>query len=233
MKTTSPFQLFVSIFLCIFSFLFSPLQAKDSSEEEIVVQLATEVPLLPMCVGPFQNDASEFSSDYLQSLRSILIFDLNYNGATKVITSQKSDALKALSKEEEFQATCSFDKWKDAHVFYLVKLKMHEKNLSAKVISMNGKSTKLIEGLSFCGDLSKDRRKIHQLADSIMELLFQRQGCAQDHILFTVRRKIPSSDASAPDWTSEIYEADIDGANCKKVASDGAAYLVTPAFLNK
>src|SRR5260221_13854085 len=49
-----------------------PLAAQDKADEEILVQLATEVHLLPILVGPIQNQNSDLPDTYLNSLRSVL-----------------------------------------------------------------------------------------------------------------------------------------------------------------
>jgi TolB protein len=210
----------------IFNLAFTlPVDAKDA-EEEIVVKLTSDAKRLPVYLGPIQSDKSDFPQTFLDSLRSVFAFDINNNGATQIVKKEPQ----FLKDGQNFESAIDFSKCKDADILYIIKMKMEGKSLSCKVISVNGQSTKLIEGISCTGELDKDRKTMHNLADSIHNLLFQKPGIASSRILFTIRKKVPSVKKELT-WTSEVYEADYDGANLKQLTRE-SSYCVTPFFTN-
>lgn len=212
------FSIFIAIFLAL------SFHNSLKAEEELVVKLATEAKLLPIYLGPIQNEKSDFPQNYLDSIRQVLAFDINNNGSTSCLKKEPQ----FLNESKTFESAIDFNKCKEADIFYLIKMKMEGKSLSLKVISVNGKSTKLIEGVSLTGDLDKDRKTIHNLADSIHNLLFQKPGIASSRILFTIRKQVPTNKKELT-FTSEVYEADYDGANLKQLTKEGS-YCVTPFF---
>lgn len=192
-----------------------------AANDEIVVRLATDVQLLQMSMEPIQNEKADFSNEYLKELRDVLLFDMNNNGMTKVVPSKEAIG---------FDAPVDFEKCKEKELFYIIKLKMAGKNLAVKVISVSGKSSKLIEDIACTGTLSLDRKTIHHVADVIHEQLFHKPGIASSRILFTTRAT-PSTDPKKPtEWVSEVFEADYDGANIKQITHENA-YIVTPHFV--
>lgn len=201
-----------------------------TAEDEIVVRLSSESTRLPIFIEAIQGETSELSHDYLQSLRSIFSFDMNYNGMTAVISPKDKKRYQTMSGQEGFDTACDFNKCKDVDVFYVIKMKMDGKSLTSKVISVNGQSVKLIEGITCTGDLSKDRKTIHFLADSICNLLFQKPGIASSRILLTEKKKIQAGPKGEAKWISEIYEADYDGANKKQLTNEDS-YCVTPLYV--
>lgn len=191
-----------------------------AANDEIIVRLATDVQLLQMSMEPIQNEKADFSNEYLKELRDVLLFDMNNNGMTKVVPSKEAIG---------FDAPVDFEKCKDRELFYIIKLKMAGKKLAVKVVSVSGKSTKLIEDIVCTGELSSDRKTIHHVADVIHEQLFHKPGIASSRILFTMRQT-PSTDPEKPSqWTSEVFESDYDGANRKQLTHENA-YIVTPLF---
>lgn len=64
--------------------IFSVLRASD---EEIRVYLNTTSPLEPIYIGQLQSPDNSLSADYLAKLQSVLEFDFNHNGTTKILTS--------------------------------------------------------------------------------------------------------------------------------------------------
>ena len=188
--------LFWFLGLCCFGLCVMPaFSSALSSEEEIRVQLPTESTRLLIVVEPIEGSHSEFDASYLQALRSVLTFDLDHNGFTEVLSASRKNRalLQKLRAQEGFDLACDFGVYGDSGIYYVIKAKVENKNLATKVISINGQSAKLIEGVSLCGELSKDRRAIHCLSDSICQMLFQKPGIASSRILFTERRRVQPS----------------------------------------
>lgn len=193
------------------------------AEEEIFVRLETEAQLIPILICPIQEASSDLPQSHLATLSSIFRSDMSHNGMTKISPLKELAATYA-----GFDLNDDYETLKNVEVFYLIKMKIEGKNLITKVISINGKSVKLIDGISLTGDVSQDRKTIHLLADTIFEVLFQKKGISSHRIVFTVREKKEGAQ-SPPDWQSSLYESDSDGANLKKLALD-SSYCVTPLF---
>ncbi len=198
-------------------FLLLPLQLVASGD--IVVRLATESKLLPIYVTDIKESQSAYSSDYLKQLEGVLRFDLHHNGATQLAENNPEREAKAWGG--------TLDPTTD-RIYYAVTLQMESDKLVARIASLSGKTVQRIGPLSLAGDLSVDRRVMHQLADKIHELLFHKPGIALSKILYTVRQK--SGNRSGQEWLSEVWEADWDGANVRQVTFDGS-YSVMPTYL--
>ena len=64
-----------------------------AADDEVVVLLGSEHALLPTHVASIEAASTDLSADYLSKLQSILIFDLNYNGMTRVVTGKEKDSV--------------------------------------------------------------------------------------------------------------------------------------------
>jgi len=214
--------------ICLLSLLCLFLSHTAFSEEEITVRLATEdSKLIPIFIPPISGENSDFPASYLEDLRSVFTFDMNANGMTEVL---REGSVASISPSEmQYGSTCDLAAWKGAEVYYLIKMKMDGKNLSAKIISINAGSSKLIDGIVVTGDLASDRRIIHRLSDSIHLLLFQKPGIASHTILYSFRAAHPRVKEHDEQWVSEIYEADYDGANARALTHENS-YCITPIW---
>ncbi len=200
--------------LFLFFFLIPFLNGSDA-QEKIVVQLPTEKKLLPLYLDNFTGDG--FEASYLNKLKSVLSFDLNYNGMTQVYQLTPLQEKKLSGKSDEVIA-------KELGVFYIVKVKVTGKELTAKLISVNSQTIKAVTGIPLTGNLNTDRREIHKFADLIHKELFGKPGIASTKILYTVRY------AQGSKYFSDIYESDYDGANARQVTK-GGDYCVTPQYI--
>ena len=54
-------------------------------DDTIVVNLDTELQLMPLVLTPIQKDQSAFEPGYIRELEKLLNFDLSHNGMTQVI----------------------------------------------------------------------------------------------------------------------------------------------------
>ena len=202
------------LFLIVFSFC--------AAEETIYVELETESPLLPLYLSPLYDQTSGFDESYLEKLRQILAYDLNFNGMTYVVDATKGQG--ALLQKVPFEEKGDRADLEKLKAYFVVKVRVKNKKLGARLIVLNSYAMKEVDGLSLTGELSKDRRQMHALADLIHKQLFGTEGVASTHILYTKKIK------NQKDWVSEVYEADWDGANARAV-TQGAGYAVTPAYV--
>lgn len=194
-------------------FVFACAYAEDN--EPILVRLATESRLMPLYLAKLRSEQAGFDATYLKKLESILEFDLNHN--SKTYTVPQTAEREALA-ERNGQAV----EWKSLQILYAVKAQVKEKKLSARLTSQDG-SVKAIEGIALSGDLSQDRRLVHQLSDAIYKAFFKEEGVASTRFLYTVKGK-----EAKP--MSEVWEADYDGENARQVTHDGG-YCITPVYV--
>lgn len=71
-----------SLFLSLLLLACPHLQAE---EEEIYVQLASEIELIPIFVSSVDSEESKLPQGYPEQIRQVLLFDLNHNGMTRVL----------------------------------------------------------------------------------------------------------------------------------------------------
>lgn len=135
--------LFIFWCLCLFA------------SEEIEVMLPTQAILSPVSVVT-KNEGFAFSANYLSTLESILIFDLNHNGYTSV--SEKAS--------------------------FTFKINAVEKKLIVEITS--DKIAKKFDPIVLSGSLNSDRRIIHKFADNFLNLFLKKEGIASSKILYSL-----------------------------------------------
>lgn len=203
------------------------VSAQESADSDpIIVRLSTEQQLMPLFLAKFIDQNAGLDRAYLDQLESVLRFDLGHNGMTQVLSHNKARALLVdtgtlddLGRPEEWQAQ---------NIFYVVKIWAKDKKLFVRVLSVNSNMIKRIDGLPLSGDALQDRSQIHLLADTIHKALFGTDGIASTHIVYTLKTK--SGDDSNK-WLSDIWEADYDGANARRLSQEGSGYCVTPVYV--
>lgn len=196
------------------------LQAED--EDNIIVRLATQKKLMPLYLGQIQGEGQE--KKYTEQLRTILTFDLTHNGMTEVVGSI-NDIDRVLATEP-FDAFTQGGVFKQKGLFYVVKAKIQNDQLSARVLHVATGQGKKIDNLPLTGELSHDRRQIHRLADAIYKALFNEDGIATTHLIYT--KRVPTKNKN--EWDSEVWEIDYDGANPRQLTRD-TGYIVTPSYI--
>lgn len=206
-------------------FLFLILSfASIHAAEEITVHLATTSPLESLYFGKLTSDGS-FDANYLDQLECVLLFDLTHNGSTKVAA--YNDQKEQLLRKNDHKAIFQSQIWKELGVAHLVKGSITNKTLSVIVFSVQTGSLKQFEEIPLTGSLSKDRRQIHKVHDSIHKALFNVDGVASSRILYAAQIK---QSPSSKEWISEIWACDADGANTHQLTKEGS-YCVTPVFI--
>lgn len=202
------------ILLALLTFI-SPLCA----EEEIVVRLETEVPLMPIYLK-FLNEGGKFDANYTSQLENVLRFDLDHNGMNLVV--KNTNELSKLLKSS--QELGSPDQWRNQKVTGVVVGILRDDKLKINWLMVNTNQIKSSSEIALTGDLNKDRRQIHQVADSLLKAVYGLDGIASTRLLYTLRSKNNGK------WISEVYESDYDGANNRQV-TQGQGYCVTPAYV--
>jgi len=187
-----------------------------SAEETIVVRLSTDKPLLPLYLTPVEGTG--FEPAYLQKLDQILQFDLSHNGMTSV--AKRTVERVRLSGFLTFDHTIDTSDWVQEQIFYLVKTRIQDKTLGARLIVVNNGQSKKVDGIALTGNLAEDRRSIHQLTDMIHKALFETEGVASSRFLYTIKNK----------GVADVWEADYDGGNPRQITHDNAL-CVTPSYI--
>lgn len=177
--------------------LFFPLMAE---EEEFVVHLSTESKLCPLYMNSLEKESSSFSQTYIDSLLKIILFDLNHNGYTQVLTQNKQPA-----KYPSFSLCINKDQ------------------ISLKLTTKDG--AKKAGPFTLSGNLAQDRIQMHKLSDAIYKGICSQEGIATTKILYT---QASSSVGSKKSY--DIWECDYDGANARKITSEGDL-AVTPCYM--
>lgn len=211
-----------SILLILLPMIFSsPLAAQE--DNNIVVRLATEKKLMPLYLSQIKAEKNT-DKTYLDQARAILHFDLTHNGMTEVIASTHD--LDQILDSEPFDTFNPNAQWKQKGFFYVVKVKMNDDQLSARVLNTITGQGKKIDGLPVTGEIRHDRRQLHRLSDAIYKALFNEDGIATTHILFT--KKIPGNTPN--EITHEVWEMDYDGGNARQIIKQ-KGLMVSPSYI--
>jgi len=214
----------------VFCCLSASLCLASEEKEEISVVLGSEHSLLPTMVEKIeQGQDSGFGADYLSRIRSVLLFDINNNGMTRALEGKEQELAEATLGAPSYEGALDLEKLREKNVSYLIRWKMADKTLSAKVVQITSGTSRVVTPITLSGDLSKDRSKIHQLADCIHSMLFGKPGIADTKIVYTIKRKIVA-EQKEPTFLSEVVEADYDGCNIRPVTNTHSL-CVTPALI--
>lgn len=197
----------------------------SEESEPIVVKLTTASQLMPLYLGEFVNDQGNVSDDHAEKLQKVLEFDLGHNGMTYLVprTEQKEIVVEKIKGPDNLPSTTSL---KTLDAYFIVKVTIADKKLSAVLIAPNSQVSKKVEGIPVTGNLKDDRRQIHVLADQIHKALFGTDGVASTKFLYTVK----SQDPNTKKWIADVWEADYDGGNPRQLTK-GMGYCVTPAYV--
>lgn len=183
------------------------------AEEGIVVHLASEQQPASIVLKPIKGTG--FEQKYLTDLEKIIQFDLNHNGRSFTVAATHFGTL--LDRES----------WQIEGIDYVAEFTLVEGNLGVKVLDTKSGKIQRIADVKLTGTLAQDRRKIHEITDSIHLALFGKPSIASLRVLYTVRTRKADSSIS---WVSDVWECDYDGANAKQITFDGHL-CVTPAYL--
>ena len=207
------------IFLLLSVFYF-PVTSAAEQDETIVVRLSTETQRIPLYLAHLASGEGDVS--YAAKLEKVLQFDLEYNGMTALIPANK--------QREQLAASADIDRaippsnWKTLGAYYLVKGKVENNQLTLRLYAVNVPNAQCIDRIPLSGNLSKDRRQIHHLADMIHKALFNKEGIASTRLLYSVKKKEEAV------WNSEIWESDYDGENRRQLTLN-SGYSITPVYV--
>ncbi len=197
-----------------------------AGESEIIIKLPTKS-LLEPAYAPLWGTSNldpAVTTKHLRELHRILQFDLNYNGHTQLLSDTAER--KHLASNTRWGMRPDATEWRALQVNYLVQGHVAKNKLYVRAFSA-ATDTHIGEyEIPLTGDLSRDRRRIHQLADTIHRASFGADGIASTRILYTVKGGTTGDGKPL----SEVWMADYDGGNATPVTRDGD-FCVTPQFL--
>lgn len=221
MNLRSPFetQNILKWLLCFFPFLLC--------SQTLDVSLNTKPSLCSSYISRIYTDPSEWNWRYFEELRSILEFDLNTGGYTKIAATQ--ELLEDLCQKFDTHQSFPLEQWKKEQISSAIYLSVEQKRLSIVVFNIEKESFKRYPDIFLSGEISTDRRQIHKLADTLHQDLFGAAGISSLKIMYTQRYKNTDT-TEGLDYLSEIHLCDADGANSRQVTSK-KGYCMSPGFL--
>ncbi len=207
------------LLLCLlFFFIAMPLFAV----EEIVVEVKTTDQLVPLYLAPISTSKSGFEANYCKQIGQVLQFDFEHNGRTALLPTNPER--EQLSQRESFDTIA----WRKAGAQLFIHPSLNDKRLILTVLDTRTTKVKKLNEVTLSGNLAHDRKLIHQASDTIFLSLFNEEGIASRRILYTLRTK--GSSNNSQDWVTEVWEADYDFANQRKLTTDHKL-CVTPSYV--
>ncbi|OGN65311.1 MAG: hypothetical protein A3E80_03825 [Chlamydiae bacterium RIFCSPHIGHO2_12_FULL_49_9] len=209
---------YISLLLLPF-FLFS---------QELEVRLPTRSSLKPIYLSNLHTDPSQYDWRNFEELRATFEFDLNAGGYFAVAS--RLDDLESTFRYPEVRAAFNLAIWKKQPYSHAISIQVAQNRFSAVVFDISKGTSKKYPEFALSGNLDSDRRHIHRLADAIHKDLTGVEGIASLKILYAKRMKNPHADG--PEWHSEIWVCDSDGANARQVTNE-KGYCMSPGFFPK
>lgn len=196
------------------------------SSQEIRVHLSTDSPLLPVYIGRLKVQDSDFDANFINQIDTLLQYDFNYNGKTRV--APRSAAKEQVLVQKDKMAAFHTATWKEFGIPYVILGHIHHATLNITLFIAETGSLKHFQDIPLTGDIIQDRKQIHRVADGVYKALFHENGACATRILYALQHKNPKADGSQ--WVSEIWECDWDGANARQITKEGS-YSVSPVAI--
>ena len=212
--------------LKIYNFLFLFAIWTLHAQQELEVRLETKVPLKPIYISRLHISSDSLDRRYPEELRAALAFDLANNGYSSIVPERESAEQKIVWPDPRSRFDLAF--WKREQIPYVLIVESANDKFSAALFYIEKGSSKRYADIKLTGHSEIDRPNVHKLADAIQKDLFGMNGIASLRIIFSERGKNPQS--GGPDWYSDIWSADWDGANAKRLTS-AKGYCMSPGFL--
>jgi len=210
----------LSISKCIFIFaIWISLGFCDTS---LSVKLSTQNKQLPTSIEALKADKS-LSQEYVCKLLSVLQFDIYISGKTFLVDPKTHMRLIVMNSGRTAPDSDGDSVAPSVRIYP----KMQEGILTLDTF-LNGKGIKAFAA-PLSGEISKDRTLVHQMAAKIHEALFNEKSIVSQKILYTLSLKDSSAKGGV---RSEIWEADIDGYNARRISPRGD-FCLSPIYIPK
>lgn len=185
---------------------------------QIIVDVSSEICLEPIYIIPFQSAGARFSAQYISELEKILTYDFTHDGSSYVVPQSSGRNTLAASIDKSLNR----DAWRKEGVTNVIKVGVSGDLLSCQLHELRNNSIKSIEDMPLTGELSEDRKQIHLVANALHKGLYGVEGVATSKILYTLKHERGGK------AFSDVWEADYDGANAKKLSKPETGYAMTP-----
>lgn len=203
-----------------FFLIFLVLLGTLTAQEELIVQLSTEQQRVPLYLAQPRLEAFSWDKTYGESLQAVLKNDLTMTTIAKFIP--QDPAIEKSLAAGGFEGGEAESLLAPLNPYFVIRLRMKEKGIEAKVLSLLNKTIKVIAPQPLTGDLRQDRQVVHRLSDAIHKIIFGTEGVSSTKILYTVKE--------GNNWSSDIWESDYDGENTRRI-TENAGYIVTPTYI--
>jgi TolB protein len=191
-----------------------------SAQDELIVQLSTEQPRVPIYIAKPRVESFSWDKSYADKLQGVLKNDLTMTSTAQFISEdasiEKSLAGSAFDTPEVVSTFTALNP------YFVIRLRMNDKTVDARVVTLATGVIKTITAQTLTGNLSQDRQTMHRLSDTVYKIIFGSEGVSSTKILYTIKE--------GKKWVSEIWESDFDGENGRKITAD-AGYIVTPTYM--
>ena len=205
-----------SLFALFMLFSFQICTAREA--EEVVVQLQSQNEVTPVAFPKWIVE--EGSLESIAELQEAFRFDFENNGRTRPIYGDKTRISSSWDMWKEVL------RWKELGALFVVQVKISKEGLFARVFNLYAQTVKTLGPLPLEKTSQAQRKQIHMLSDGLFKSLFQANGIASSKILYSVKSK----DSKEGKWLSDIWEADYDGKNARKV-TENAGFSISPIYI--
>jgi TolB protein len=194
------------------------------AQQEFEVRLKTKSSLKPIYVSRLHATADNDDLRYLEEMRSLLVYDLSHNGYSFAVPAFEAAEQRIHWADLRTRVDAVF--WKREQIPAVLAVEGDKNRLAVTVIQIEKGSVRRFADIVFSKQ-GQDRHAIHRLADAIQKELFGVQGIASRRIIFSQRLK--NSESAEPEWASDIWIADWDGANPARLTMANG-YCMSPGF---
>ncbi len=189
--------------------------------EELEIRLKTASNVKPIYISRIHAQSPPLDWHYCEELRTVLENDLLLGGYASVL-SIKEEYEEAISTSDARELTTTL--WLKEKIPYVLIMHMADNRLQITAYNIEKSSVKRYPEIVLSEALERDRKKIHQLSDTIHRDLFGQDGIASLRLIYSLRQQQTNGQ-----YASEIWISDSDGMNAQRATREGA-YCITPSF---
>lgn len=189
--------------------------------ESLEVSLKARDPITPLYISNIHVGKSDYDWRYFDELKEVFQEDLSYGGFVSPLATKES--LEVALQFPDIEKNLNVSLWKNEKVPYLAALQVIGGRLSLTVFNVFKETFKQYKEFPITGNIRLDRQQMHFLADQVQKDLFKVEGISSLKMIYTKRFKEDGN------WKSEIWTADADGVNAKKVLRE-EGYTICPSF---
>lgn len=197
--------------------LLSVVASLYSAQEEIIIPLEVKHEQEKVYLCRWDYEYAKLSAEEIDTFLRLLQQDLLLSGHLALMPIDENK--EALFAKGDYKQAFAHAVWGAEGIAHVIKIRITGSELKAFVFSRKSQTLKQIQNVSLLGSPEKSRPLIHKLADAIHKILFQIDGVASTHLLYSFQ----------DGRTSEIWMCDWDGGNPHRVTYENSM-AITPLF---